>query len=168
MHILAEYKGNLLIERYGKNYIRFFGGRDGNIPCEFPVSKNDADRIIDMPSMIEYTIMSAKNFILWTIESFYKIGIKEYLLYNMKLSEKRAEESYNKIKDYDIILNEFYYYIMNDCTFNPKAWSVQGFTAQRLVDNYFLSPLGAYNYLIYLLEKPDEALEHLRKGLPRK
>lgn len=47
------------------------------------------------------------------------------------------------------------------------AISVEGFTAEQLNLDYPLSLLGAYNYLIYLRESPKEALDALKKGLPR-
>lgn len=46
--------------------------------------------------------------------------------------------------------------------------SVEGYTAERLHDEYPLSELGAYNYLIYLREDPKNALKDLKNGLPRK
>ena len=38
----------------------------------------------------------------------------------------------------------------------------------KLVEDFSLSPLGAYNYLIYLRENPQNALADLKAGLPRK
>ena len=46
--------------------------------------------------------------------------------------------------------------------------SIEGYTAERLVTSTYLRPVGAYSYLIYLREKPKEALEDLKRGLPRK
>ena len=43
-----------------------------------------------------------------------------------------------------------------------------GYTAETLHRDYNLSPLGAYNYLVYLKEDPNNALTDLKAGLPRK
>lgn len=43
-----------------------------------------------------------------------------------------------------------------------------GYYASKLVEEFPLSPLGAYNYLIYLREDPEHALANLKAGLPKK
>ena len=90
MNVLKEYKGYQLIERYDKTYIRFWGGREEDMPCEIPVSKADAERIISDASVIDELLSIAKTKIEWTDNSFYKIGITEYILHHMKLSQTRA------------------------------------------------------------------------------
>lgn len=95
-------------------------------------------------------------------------AIKEYLVDKCQMSPKRANDSYEKLKKHSDLLNEFYFFVQNGRfkSFYPKT--SEGFTAQQLFETTYLSPLGAYNYLIYLRENPKEALEDLRKGLPRK
>ena len=166
MNVLKEYKGYQLVERYDKTYIRFWGGREEDMPCEFPISKTDAERVINEASVIDELLSIAKTQIEWTANSFYKIGIAEYILHHMKLSQTRAEKSYEKIAQYTDICKEFYQYIMDDEVFTPNPIKVEGFTAQHLATNYPLSALGAYNYLIYLREMPEKALADLKAGLP--
>lgn len=168
MNVLKEYKGYQLIERYDKTYIRFWGGREEDMPCEIPVSKADAERIISDASVIDELLSIAKTKIEWTANSFYKIGITEYILHHMKLSQTRAEKSYEKIARYADIRKEFYQYIMDDEVFTSNPIKVEGFTAHHLATNYPLSALGAYNYLIYLREMPEKALADLKAGLPTK
>ena len=43
-----------------------------------------------------------------------------------------------------------------------------GYYASKLVEDFPLSPLGAYNYLIYLREDPQNAIADLKAGLPIK
>ena len=43
-----------------------------------------------------------------------------------------------------------------------------GYYASKLVEEFPLSQLGAYNYLIYLREDPEHALANLKAGLPKK
>jgi hypothetical protein len=52
--------------------------------------------------------------------------------------------------------------------FPEDAIVVEGHTARKLSDTTYLSLIGVYNYLIYLRDKPTEALAALSKGLPRK
>lgn len=71
----------------------------------------------------------------------------------------------NKYKD---IYNEFEIGMENNDFVFPEVFAikVEGYTAEYLHKNFNLSELGAYNYLIYLREKPEEALDDLKKGLP--
>ena len=168
MNVLKEYKGYQLVERYDKNYVRFWGGSAESMPCEIPVSKADVERVFGDASVISELISNAMKEIWWTPDSFYKIGISEYLLHHMKLSQTRVEKSYDKIARHDDICEEFYQYIMDDETFVSNPIEVEGFTAQQLTTDYPLSILGAYNYLIYLREMPEKALADLKAGLPTK
>lgn len=94
--------------------------------------------------------------------------IKAYLVENCDMSNKRAESTLKKLSTHIDILAEFYFYVKNKRfkEFNPIT--VKKISAKQLVDSTYLSPVGAYNYLIYLRESPKEALEDLKKGLPRK
>lgn len=87
-----------------------------------------------------------------------------------KLNQRRAISSLLKLSDYEDLFSEFVSCIAQDDFVFPKAEAIEerGYTAQSLSEKYPLSGLGAYNYLIYLREAPEEALEDLRKGLPRK
>lgn len=86
----------------------------------------------------------------------------------MKISQTRAEKSYEKIARYADIRKEFYQYIMDGEVFTPNPIKVEGFTAQNLATNHPLSALGSYNYLIYLREMPGKALADLKTELPTK
>ena len=44
----------------------------------------------------------------------------------------------------------------------------EGYSAEELCNTTILKPLGAYNYLIYLRDNPEEALANLKAGLPIK
>ena len=95
-------------------------------------------------------------------------AIKTYLIENCDMSNQRAENALKKLSTHIDILLEFYFYVKNKRfkEFNPIT--VKRISAKQLVDSTYLSPVGAYNYLIYLRESPQEALEDLKKGLPRK
>ena len=85
------------------------------------------------------------------------------------MSEKRAVLTVQKLLTHKDIYNEFAAALSADeYADESTAINVEGFTAELLNSKYPLSLLGAYNYLIYLRESPQEALEALKKGLPRK
>lgn len=54
------------------------------------------------------------------------------------------------------------------CFPKNNAVLVKGYTAEQLYRNYPLSELGAYNYLIYLRNDPEHAIDDLKRGLPRR
>lgn len=168
MEVLKEYKRYQLIERYGKPYLHFWGGREDDISCEFPVSEEDAENVLQDVSVIEELLAKAKTQIPWTAESFYRIGIMEFLQHRANLSEKRTEYSYQKLARHSDIRKEFYFYIMNNDAFLKNLITIEGFTAKRLITEYPFAPSGAYLYLVYLREQPEEALDNLKYHLPRK
>ena len=93
--------------------------------------------------------------------------IRDYLLSECGLSERRADMAISKLARHKDIYLEFSEYVANKM-FPKEGLSVIGYTAEALNQNYPLSPLGAYNYLIYLREMPEKALADLKSGLPTK
>lgn len=97
-----------------------------------------------------------------------KDAVINYCRTELNMNDKRAEASFEKLFRWKDILNEFYFYIKNKRFMQFQPITVSNYSAQQLCESTYLSPLGAYNYLIYLRESPKEALEDLRNGLPRK
>jgi DNA-directed RNA polymerase subunit M/transcription elongation factor TFIIS len=100
-----------------------------------------------------------------------KDKIITYLINVLKQTEKRANTSFEKLNQYEDIVNEFAGCI-NEEQFNycDNGIMVEGYTAKSLKEKVGnkLNNLGVYNYLIYLRENPDEAKQNLAKGLPVK
>ena len=92
--------------------------------------------------------------------------INDYLTVSTDYSERRKQAILDKLHKYGDIFNEFYYYVLRE-TFEDGVVE-SGYFASKLVNDFPLSPLGAYNYLIYLREDPEHALADLKAGLPRK
>lgn len=72
--------------------------------------------------------------------------------------------------DRDFLFEYAYAAGMGELRVLPERYSkhVLGYWAGSLLQETELTKLGAYNFLIYLEQSPDEALEHLRKNLIRK
>ncbi len=96
-----------------------------------------------------------------------EIIIKQYLKNVIQLNDYRITQEYDGIHEHQDIESEFVKYIQNDFE-NIDMIIVEGYSVKKLVDEFPLSVLGAYNYLIYLRTNPSEALLDLQKGLPRK
>jgi len=90
-----------------------------------------------------------------------------YLAENYGYGRQKAEKAVAYLMQVEYIACEFVYFIEHG-TFVPPhlACVFEGYTAQRLYEETSLTVLGAFNYMVYLKTKPQEALENLRKGLP--
>jgi len=101
-----------------------------------------------------------------------KGAIIKYFTEELKEENSRAEEMYSKLEKYPDILNEFGYWLTKRefPAENNRAIVAGGYSAKKLSEivGSKLTPIGIYNYLIYLREKPEEALNNLQKGLPIK
>ena len=86
------------------------------------------------------------------------------------MPRKRAILAIQKLQGHEDIYSEFRAGISDQGFAFPAADPVciAGYTAVKLFRNYPLSEIGAYNYLVYLRERPEEALDDLKNGLPRK
>lgn len=94
--------------------------------------------------------------------------IMGYLTKQCDMSDKRAGEALHKLAAHFDILTEFYYFVKNRRFKKVHPITAEGLSAQSLNESTYLSPIGAYNYLIYLREEPEEALADLEQGLPKR
>lgn len=85
------------------------------------------------------------------------------------ITQQQASDAWDYLKQDMRVLFEFKHYVATG-EFVPEKYSykVQGYSAERLHKTTYLEVLGAFNYLIYLRNKPKEALLNLQKGLPRR
>jgi hypothetical protein len=94
--------------------------------------------------------------------------VLNHLLTEEKVTEKVALQIIGKLDKHPDILEEFTKWVQTRQYPVRGAICVEGYTAQKLSESTHLHPVGAYNYLIYLREKPEEALNRLKQGLPIK
>ena len=96
--------------------------------------------------------------------------LQRYIRQKYGCSDKRAISTLNKMVLHEDIFEEFFNYarVGKFCKKDKTQTRVCGYTAETLHRDYDLSPLGAYNYLVYLKEDPNNALAYLKAGLPRK
>lgn len=97
-------------------------------------------------------------------------GIVERMKEVCHLDQVRAVRALLKLRAFPDICAEFENGLKSTPFLFPRenAVTVCGYCAEELNRSYPLSVLGAYNYLIYLREHPEEAIADLKKGLPRK
>ena len=166
MEVLVDYKGLSLIKKYNNFYIRFIGGMMDEYPCDFMITKDEADSIIRDNKQIYILRDKYKKHLTWTLSYFIESAIKDFMRNTAKMNEKQIQSNLEKMNHYEDIKTEFYQTIMTEQFPIESGIRVQGYTAQLLYDTTRLSILGAYNYLIYLREDPVNAIADLKKGLP--
>ena len=95
--------------------------------------------------------------------------ICQFIRETYSMSEQQANDAWEYLKQDMHVLFEFKYYVAKG-EFVPAddCYKVQGYSAEQLYTTTYLEVLGAFNYLVYLKTKPQEALEELKKGLPRR
>lgn len=94
--------------------------------------------------------------------------VLNHLLTEEKVTEEVALQIVRKLEKHPDILKEFTQLLQTRQYPAHDAICIEGYTAQMLSERTHLHPVGSYNYLIYLREKPEEALHKLKQGLPRK
>ena len=95
--------------------------------------------------------------------------ILSYLMKKYNYSKKKADKALEYLKQNKYVAFELLYYIENG-VFVPEKYATEyyGYTVAKLSQRDDLTLLGAFNYLIYLQKKPEEALANIKKGLPRR
>lgn len=95
--------------------------------------------------------------------------ICQFICETYSMSEQQANAAWEYLKKDMHVLFEFKYYVAKR-RFVPAddCYKVQGYSAEQLYTTTYLEVLGAFNYLVYLKTKPQEALDKLKKGLPRR
>jgi ADP-ribosyl-[dinitrogen reductase] hydrolase len=94
--------------------------------------------------------------------------ICDYLKKTYSMSDADIKESIVYLAEFSDIYNEFVQYVTLGVIDDSNCIEVEGYSANKLLNTTYLEPIGAYNYLVYLRRKPREALDKLKKGLPRK
>lgn len=102
------------------------------------------------------------------LEEYYDGLLKSFISSNSSLSEKRIEKMLKNLKIHFDLYAEIIDYLLAGNVYKRALISEQGYDVKMLCENYELSIIGAYNYLIYLREEPANALADLKAGLPRK
>ena len=94
--------------------------------------------------------------------------MKEHLMDTYRMSAIQAEDTYNYLREYSDLYEEYLIYMRKKDFPKHDAICIEGYTAERLYKETYLQPIGAYNYLVYLRHNTQDALKKLEHGLPRK
>ena len=102
------------------------------------------------------------------VQLFYKELIYRFAKENSELSDKGIDKFIKDLKVYTDLYVELVEYLLNNNRYKKDLIEVEGYNAETLCRQYNLTRIGAYNYLMYLREEPQNALADLKANLPRK
>jgi hypothetical protein len=157
---------------YFKNNKWFYYSADGrNHIDESPLDSED--EAFDKLLKDVFMDLNTKRYLTKSIdEEIVKIGkekICSFIRDTYSMSERRANDTWAYLKQDMHVLFEVKYYVAHGEFVPAKhCYKVQGYSAEQLYTTTCLEVIGAFNYLIYLKTKPQEALANLNKGLPRR
>lgn len=101
------------------------------------------------------------------IEQYFQTLLRSYL--ESSVSPNRMDAKVKEFSRHTDIYEELINYILAGEQFEETvSVAVEGYTAKRLVNETILTPIGAFGYLVYLREKPKEALADLKANLPHR
>lgn len=101
------------------------------------------------------------------IEQYFKNLLVSYITGNV--GSNRLDAKIKELTRHSDIYEELINYILAGEQFDETmSLVVEGYTAKQLTNETILTPLGAFNYLVYLREEPQEALADLKAKLPHR
>lgn len=101
------------------------------------------------------------------IEQYFQTLLRSYL--ESSVSPNRMDAKVKEFGRHTDIYEELINYILAGEQFEETvSVAVEGYTAKRLMNETILTPIGAFGYLVYLREKPKEALADLKANLPHR
>lgn len=101
------------------------------------------------------------------IEQYFQNLLCSYIAGSV--SSNRLDAKIKEFVRHTDIYEELINYILAGEQFDETmSVAVEGYTAKQLANETILTPLGAFNYLVYLREEPKEALADLKAKLPHR
>ena len=166
VEILKREQGIIILNQYGKSYIRFMAGGISDKLYQIEISKEELDLVMNSSINGELIVNRYMNLEPGLPEGLEDRVIIDYLSFSTDYSDRRKQAILNKFHKYGDIFNEFYYYVLREIFEDGVVET--GYYASKLVKEFNLSPLDAYNYLIYLREDTQNAIAGLKDGLQKK
>lgn len=155
---------------YEKDGHWIYYSADGRNHIDEDIMNSEDEAFDEMLRKVNVDLRGFTNkFVTREIAKIPKDVVCHFLQKQYVLSSQQSRDAWDYLKQDMHVLFEFKYYIANGKFVPDKyCYRVQGYTAEQLYDTTYLEVLGAFNYLIYLTIKPQEALANLKKGLPRR
>ena len=106
-------------------------------------------------------------------QNTYDIVLLNYMMKKFEISLQTTVASLDRFDKYKEIGNEFMHYVIPEVygfdqllLINSKRRiNIQGYTAKEIIKQFDISELGAYLFLTYLCESPEESKRIMEKGI---
>ena len=163
MNIVKDKPGIMMLEQYGNKYIRYDAGGISEDILQVKITDEEFERVQKDEITMEGVVNYYDNRGLCLSDKLTDDLVRDHLKAYTTYSEERLDMIIEKLHTHGDVFFEFYFYVLYE-EFEEYPITVEGYTAQYLKENYKLTVLGAYNYLIYLRDKPEKALADLKSG----
>lgn len=161
MQTLMQDGDFILLKQYGLYYIRH---HVNNIVCQLTITNEERENLLLGKTTMSDIVKDYSENKLYDIANMRRAHVKAYIKISTGYEDDLLDNILDKLQQYPDIFLEFYQYVLDEkMPISDKNVSVKHFTAQDLCEHYLLTPLGAYNYLIYLRECPKDAIKDLKK-----
>lgn len=134
---------------------RYFSVQDASrIYLEF-----NSNYTADIFKLMEKTAVESEQFFRRLVVSYIEGSVSSNRL------DAKIKEFVRHVDIYEELIN---YILAGEQFDETMTLAVEGYTAKQLANETILTPLGAFGYLVYLREEPEEALAELRAKLPHR
>lgn len=94
--------------------------------------------------------------------------IINYLVNELKQTERAAKRNATKLSKYEDIKNEFEQWIKNQ-EYPEEGVTIEGYNAKKISEiASFMNGVGVYNFLVTLRDNPELGLQSIKDGFPRR
>ena len=155
MKEILESSNRLLIAKYDAYYIRFKGGQHAEIPCDLRITKEEAEKIMGKPDVLDHILNAYQKKMRWTAETFIQSGLEEYLFYEGKYTLREISLMMERLNRYARIKDEMYESIMYEAFPVNGAYRVGSKIAKDFFDENSPSVGLAYIKLLEYAEMQE-------------
>ena len=111
MNVICKEEGLILIEQYNKKYIRFAAGEIAEMLYQVPITADEVEKIKTGEYSMASVVNSYSNKGKLSSDILMDNLIKDYLQCNTNYSKGRITNFITKLRKYNDIFLEFYYYV---------------------------------------------------------
>lgn len=163
MTVLLDEPGALLVKQYGYPYVRFMSAYSQNLMLQQKITDAQLVQLQNFELPLKQIARKEAEFASHCPEALQSSLILDYLIVMTDYSGAEIAAILDRLKTNDDIFQEFHQFVMEE-DLPAHGLAVEGYTAKDLIEQYPISPLGAYNYLMYLRTAPANTLHDLEKS----
>lgn len=162
MKILKSEPGIIVLEQYGRTYLRFMAGGICDKLYQVEISNKELEMIMNASASAESVVNHHMNIDPDLPDGLEDKTITDCLPFSTSLSDKEKQDMMDALHRHRDIWNEFYFFVLME-EFEEDGITEQGYCASRLAEEFSMSPAEAYRCLVSLREAPKGTAARLRE-----